>query len=734
MATPSSPLQLTATHVHVVRIENNVARLKIGEEYWDVCILQIKVDAAGNSSSDKLTMTQDVATIVQRHFQQLAAAGIFDPKAHSKVTLKGNRSLAATPTPGAPTHDIKFHHTLSLEDPSGTSRDVNLATNTVAISTLASFGNSLAAEDQAMHTPPGTPTPPAANPSAPPAPPSGGPAATPPPTPTSTASVVKRSVTTDPVTRQFATRGVTATKDPAETIQGKFYTSSSTKSVKGHLADFISNKANGFEEDPEFSLVFDDLKHVFANDPDGLQKAAGDFKGGWGSYGKFADGELSSLFDKTGGRTSGSITDKKQRILLVQLYAQYLKNGGTKMGENFYRIYSESSKKSSFPRRAFFQVAILEENNGKMKITSYPSGESLRPANCLFLKKTTDPTGNVTIAPYNEKHTGLDDLTTLQDLTGKTVDETVHHDVGGSGRCADRSLAHQLLMKGKAAGATAPTQAEIDAKALDLRTRASAYIKSPAFINSTTGAANPNVARLLRSLSEAIKDNAITQQKWKDQYAALLATIRAGGDPEIVKQAINKLDDSPEGIKETLKLKIYHVSTDEPARSTDSNYGQTIINIDPAGHLVQEALEAVIADMDREVETLQATCSQEANDVLKGSVERLQAMYGDLILQRDFQLDEAFFAALSEITEAPTAAAAAASAPANHKIVVIQDNTSAAGATTNPYTVTAVYPELKAGGKLNNDYLFIWYDSVGHYHTMDRDSETLRELIAGYTA
>lgn len=746
---PPKRVELTATHVQVMRIKDNVARLKFGGEYWDVSILELGLDASGATTKDKLTMTDDLAQKVQKHFQELADQGVFNPKASRKVVLEGNRSTPASPTATA---DIKIDKVSVEESSGGGLKEVDLKTNTLALGILDKLGKSLAEEDTAMHSPASaTPPPATSTATAPPGatPPSASGTTTPPSasakkvaTPISTAPIVKRNVKVDPLTREFISRNTDASAtDPTEIIQRKFNPGKTT--VRSDLASFIGKTpstipwtyGNGFEKSERFELLYDDLKHIFASDKAGLEASAAKFSGGVGSYGKFNPGELSAMLHESS--PASSISDKGKRILLVQLYVQYLKDGGSAMGENFYRMYIESIRDPAFPHPASFQVAILEEQDGKIKLDSYPKGEPLRPSECLFLKKTTDPTTlAVTITPYRQTQPGHTDLARLKDFKAKDIEETVHHDVGAGGQCADRSLAYQLLMKGKPAGTQEPTQSEIDDKSRELRTAVSLHIKSTAF----TG--NPqNVAHLHKSLKDTLTANALPFQQARAEYSALALQLEETGLINVAaKELLDKLpgEGTPGSLKERLKGKIYELSSD-PLKDDSRynyNYGQHIIDTDPKGDLVKAALAALIAEKD----PLEAICEKDLADLTSSDKQILQSSYAALILQPTFQLDEAFFAALSEIDETPIPAATPATAgstpaPANkHKIAIIQDNTDAATSATKPYNVTAVYPPLNKGDHLNkDDYLFIWYDRVGHYHTMDRDSETLRELISSYT-
>lgn len=740
MASPIPPptpgVRISATQVKVMRIKDNVARLQFGGHFWDVSILELGIDAAGGDTSKKLNLTDVLADKVQSHFQKLADEGVFDPHKSKKVVLEGRR--IETPAPGGKhTVDVAIDKIEAEEEAAAGLKPVDLAKiSTVAQATLKEFGQSLVESDVELHEDlsaagagaGATGTGAAVGKTSPPT-------VTPPPPATA-----ERTVTKDVLSEEFSTRdvlgGTTPNTDPITHLE----TLGRLENLRGEMAKFITDfgsirrSSNKFDEGDRFAMIGRELKRLATEDMPNLETAAKTFTGSIGSYGKFADREVAALAT----RDFSTIAAPAEKKKLVALYAEYLKKAGnSKMGEDFYQIYSIFSRDTTGALKSYRQIQIVEQDSaGKLKLgTRYPKAEPLSPTNCIYvLKKTpTPPATKVEFHVYDRGDraaspgvTALRNLGTLTeaDLAPTSTKQVEHLQAHSDGAHVDTSIAHQILTS-TAAGAPAPSEADIKGLAQTIRTAAAARIAMDDFT-----ANNPKTERLQRSLLSAIQKNqAHLNQEEERLIQPILKAIASGSSAADITTLLNALPGGTDltGLKERLKFQIYLA---QQARTGGADpgldYGQIQIDTDPTSKDVQTAL----AKIREESVNIQALCTKDVTTLTLEDKMQLRRYYSALVRAYQEAQGEAFMAALSEIP-LPTSVSATTTAPFH--IMTLQDNMGADKA-TRKYSVASLdglpVPVPVSGGVVAPDTLYLWTDGKGHFHSANREGEALREALA----
>jgi len=710
------------------------AIIELDGDEWEVTI----EDLTAGASDRTLTISEALARKVQRCFKELVDKNAFEMTDVAEISLTGRATK--DPVSRATTHvEIDKVETTKI-DSSGPTRtklepqDVTARVKSVAAPVLESLAQELVNHDKELRSPaPVKPTtPPGSSPAAP-TPATPGSAAAAPAASAATPPAASPKAKIDPLQTQFQSRDALPIADAADMLISQFYKSGSKVSkqdLKNAMADYVGGaigrifRKKDFEEAPGITMVHKDLQHIQKVDPAGLKASADKFTGGILSYGKFPDGELDRLLDPT---TSLSADNKK---LLVQLYAQYLRDGGAKIGPGFYEIFTKFSRDPSIPSQfqAVKQIAILEaETDGKLKITELSTGERISPNHRIYLLKKGD-----TYSIYDSAENASKKLKALKDITSlDPQEEPDAKDVADGKRCTDRSLAYQLLLQNPAGmpATDADLNRELSNRSDELRTRAIARFKEASFTARKTGETNntANAEAVQASIRAMIEGNDLPSQK-------LLATLsdlqtKIGSSDTISADVITALKALPTSgargdVFTALKGAIHEAYKAAKGRdSTDGDFGNSALNSSStdranAGY-VKAAIAALIAKETAETDRLTAL-STTGKVLTDEQALQLSTTYAEII-QHDPEafLDGAFFAALTDVD-------AGARTPGHTfpPIAIISNNPTAGSA--KPYKLMECFP--KTTGPLEANTLYIWCDGPGLYKSFDKVPATLSKV------
>lgn len=738
------PVSTSPVSLHAVRKDpppmrisddGKKAIIELDGDEWEVTIEDLSLTGA----DQKLTISEALARKVQGCFKGLVDSKAFEMTDVAEISLTGRASK--DPVSRATTKvDIDKVETTKI-DSSGPTRtklapeDVTAKVKSVAAAVLERLGQELVNHDKELRSPaPIKPTkPPGSSPAATTPATPGAPAASAAATPAPTAPKAK----IDPLQTQFKNRDTRLIADAADMLISEFYktgikgSKDPKQELKNAMADYVGGpttrlfRKKDFEEAPGLNMVLKDLQHIQKVDKAALKASADKFTGGLFSYGRFAPGQLDLLLKK-----APTALEENEKKLLVQLYAQYLRDGGAKMGPGFYEIFTHFSRDPSIPYefRVVKQIAILEaETDGKLKIEEMPKGERISPNHRIYLLKNGD-----TYSIYNsaaDRAKGLKALDQIDSFDPEEEPDT--KDVALGKRCTDRSLAYQLLLQNPAGmpATDADLERELSTHSDALRARAIARFKEPSFTARKTGETNntANAEALQASIRAMIAANDLPSQKLLATLSELQTKIASSDTiPADVITALKALPTSGArgDVFTALKGAIHEAYKAAKGRdSRDADFGLTALdssstNRENAGY-VKAALAALIA---RETATTAELTARSATGQVLSDTEaaQLSTTYAEIIeTDPNAFLDGAFFAALTDVD-------AAAGTPGHTfpSIAIISNNPTAGSA--KPYKLMERFP--KTTGPLEPNTLYIWCDGPGLYKSLDKEPTTLSKV------
>jgi|GEM_PF-5152312 len=788
MVTPSGPTPPnTNLNLHAVKKEPDIrisadgkkAIMEFGGDEWEVTIEDL--DTSSTGSDKHLTINQEVARRVHSCFKEVIREQSLDRTDVAEISLSGRATKDPTSRRFSKI-EIDTVETVTEQvdtsDPTKkTTKRTSVTVNSAAKKALETLGEELVKKDAVLRTPSsssasssgintgsvssGAGSSPAASAAASPLPP---PLAAP--------------TKADAIKKHFTGRRLVGTATIDNIAAQLVSTRASSPTLRTKLAKFIGNtgsfssSGNKFNQDPKFTNVFTDLRHIYQEDQTLIESALSD------PSNRFKQEDITAIRTLLSSTSAPSTTiDGTTRGNLLKVYVKYLENGGQKMGESFYKLLIDAVNDSSFPQPyggKDFQIAIVNEQSGMLHIHPAPP---LRPSNCIFLKK--DNLGAFSIYDKAEvAGTGSGSppkFINLHTASQKDVEQApapssgsasgaaaasppppattspatpAYYDLGtaGRGRCADLCLADQLLRRN---GNRNPSEADRERKAEELRDLAIRTISSPTFLDSQY-----NRALIRQSMQSALQSGTLPTHRIASSLMAIRASISDTGNFEsktidALKQ-LSSTDQCPryKGVFDkqdatgttqnddpfdALKFYIYQAAIADPSFTTpDTNFGQTVIdNVNDSSHpeyktYIKQALQTLILRALQETTRIESlsvddTPSTEASPTAEEA--ELANIYTDL-LNRNERESSSDVATLAAIAQAQN------SIPEHGRpfnIVIVAQNQGGADEDDHPYKIRQIItsnpnPDPSAVITFSPDDLYIFHkDAEGHFYSFNRD-------------
>jgi hypothetical protein len=721
MASPgspsSNPIQVTATPVTVIRIKDNVARVKIGAKYWDVRILEKKT---GTNENTVLSMSEDLAAAIEGIFQSLATQAIIDPQTHKKIILEGERKLAAE---GA-VESVTISKVKVQKDTSDLEEVTSI--NDAARRALHTLGSTLKDHDLALHTqttqeradsPPTSTTTPSDRPADAAA------------TNTSSASTVQvaptYSYTSKPLQEQFSNRNVIEISNPFE--EPARIIKRTANDLRLSMAQFIANigsqgyvfglfgksSGNGFDKGEEFNKIKSTLEKINAFNATTLESKAQ-------TLGiTLASGQIAELLG------SSKEEDKKN---LVRIYTECLKDFllvDQFKDENFYHILNCFLRHSESPIKAFLQFKVLSRDSShNVKIEKEIPQSHAQPTHTIYLLREGD---KLKLFDRNNNPSqnlkNLDQVATL-DQSSQIEDTTT--DCGAGGRCADLSLADQILkIKGQDSSDDSRSQL-----ANTIRQKVAGKLKDQAFYSDETnfGAIHKALKFHLMAKSDDLKGkiaalNLHIVQNHNQLDANVFENIEAldvqaqntlhGIIHQKCKEQLNSQTDSSNPQFGKMCLEFAKSSRTDTLEFNDAS----TLTKDVAKSVIIEALKELANNplpQDQAFESMDITEEQNKKQIAEKFARVIEGEFNSFF-------DEICFKALSECE----IDLQSIGGQVNEKFSVAVFQNARAPSADKPLAPPLIYgsePHAK------DRTLCIWYNGKDHYRSIKRSEEFFRRL------
>jgi hypothetical protein len=697
MATPpsSNPIQVTATPVTVIRIKDNVARVKIGAKYWDVRILEKK---AGTNESTVLSMSDELAGAIEGIFQSLARAGTIDPKTHKKIILEGERKAN---TEGN-VESVTIKKVKVQKEAPDLEEVLNI--NEAAKTALRTLGDTLKSHDLALHTH----TSEERDASSPTTSSSDRPAdAATSTTPSPSRAQTAPTYNYNPLQSEFSTRGAQEIRDPF--LEAERIANSNAQILRNSMAEYVADTGrkgwlgigkspgNGYDGGEKFTNICAILQKM---DVITLEQKARDLGI------EFIPGEIGRLLLHPN-------PTEEQKKNLVKIFAACLKDQNLNsrlVSEEFYSLLVGYLKDS---RKAYIQVTILNKDaSGTVsQHKTIPQNGPSSPQFTIFLFKDEN-----SLKLFNRVQQGLTDLDRLQSLNSTTEDTTI--ECGGAGRCADLSLADQIIR--------ATEQSTTSNFKQQIREKVAAKIRTPAFYND-----QQNIEAIKIALEAHVETKT---QSLKGKIAALISQIETDNNQlnDDIFNAIGRLDENVRnrlyGLIHQQCKTILNAESDASA----PNFGDLCFRFALQegdenlqfceGRVVNKKIaKQAIIDSLKELAPLNHPDHDQFNQMAIGTEEdkrRLATAFADVIEHEPgSNFDDICFKAFAESD-------IQISGIAQRFAVTICQNSRNPSA-DKPFDKRTTYGDVSAPpGK----HLYLWYNGLDHYRSVKRDGEFFKSL------